>query len=343
MAEPPNSSAAPGGAEAFPPLRTILDAGALGRLVAERYGLRDVRCQLIKSVILDTYLVRSASGPTILRVYPARRRTRAAIEAELAILDRLQAGGVAVSVGVPAADGERLLALAAPEGERLAGLFSYAPGAPLEPARQLGAVRALGEQIARLHAVGDTLPPALLEARPALVEAALLDRPLAALDATFPERAADWAALRALAETVRVRLAALPREQPFYGLCHGDLAAGNVHVQADGQLTLFDLDFCGPSWRAYDVAVFLIGEPEDVAAAFRAGYAGLRPLEETERAALPLLAIAQQIWLLGTRADYVNEFGRTHFGDRFVGRVLAGIRGYAEQGGIAGKLGALPK
>lgn len=331
MTDSPISLEAPGAFASFPVLRTILAAGTLAELVGECYGLRGVRCQLIKAVILDTYLVTSASGPFILRVYPARRRSRAAIEAEIVILDRLHAKGVPVSFAVPALDGQRLLALSAPEGERLAGLFTYAPGHPLDPPGQLEAVRTLGGLVAHLHAIGDQLPPELVNARPALDGAALLHRPLAALDATFPERAADWAALSALADVLGPHFAALPRGRPFYGLCHGDLSAGNVHVDVSGSLTLFDLDFCGPSWRAYDLAVFLSGEPDSVTTAFLAGYESVRRLEPAEHAALPMLQIAQHIWLLGMRADYVNEFGRAHFTDAFVARVLAEIRVYAEQ------------
>ena len=31
---------------------------------------------------------------------------------------------------------------------------------------------------------------------------------------------------------------------------------------AEGQITLFDVDLCGPGWRAYDIGTFVIDEPE---------------------------------------------------------------------------------
>jgi Ser/Thr protein kinase RdoA (MazF antagonist) len=42
-----------------------------------------------------------------------------------------------------------------------------------------------------------------------------------------------------------------------WGLCHGDIFTGNIHRNSDGSLTIFDFDFCGYGWRAYDVAPFL--------------------------------------------------------------------------------------
>ncbi len=64
-----------------------------------------MRCQLIKAVILDTYQVTTSTGPYILRIYPAGRRTIANIVAELDWLDYLHAAGVAVSTAIPQPNG----------------------------------------------------------------------------------------------------------------------------------------------------------------------------------------------------------------------------------------------
>jgi Ser/Thr protein kinase RdoA (MazF antagonist) len=72
-----------------------------------------VRCQLIKSAMLDTYLVTAASGPAILRVYPAQRRTEMDILAELDVLAYLHASEISVSVAILQRDGQRLLSIQA--------------------------------------------------------------------------------------------------------------------------------------------------------------------------------------------------------------------------------------
>ena len=125
---------------------------------------------------------------------------------------------------------------------------------------------------------------------------------------------------------IRPRLAALPTSPPHYGYCHGDAGANNAHIADDGQVTLFDFDFCGPGWRAYDVATFINGESAEVEQAFMAGYAAVRMLADEELAALPLFQIAQSIWLLGLRASYINEWGEIYFADNFVGYILADIK-----------------
>jgi Ser/Thr protein kinase RdoA (MazF antagonist) len=80
--------------------RSIVAADALAPIVAQLYGLDGVRCQLIKSAMLDTYQIVAAAGPAILRIYPAQRRTETDITAELDVLDYLQALGVDVSTPI---------------------------------------------------------------------------------------------------------------------------------------------------------------------------------------------------------------------------------------------------
>jgi hypothetical protein len=43
---------------------------------------------------------------------------------------------------------------------------------------------------------------------------------------------------RQVAKMVHPRIAALPAEKPFYGLCHRDVGSAKAHVTANGQITL---------------------------------------------------------------------------------------------------------
>jgi Ser/Thr protein kinase RdoA (MazF antagonist) len=309
--------------------RSILSADALASIVAQAYALDGVHCQLIKSAMLDTYLVTAADGPTILRIYPAQRRTEMDILAELDVLADLQAAGISVSVPILQRGGQRLLAIQAPEGLRYAALFTYAPGQPLSQQCTPPNVRTFGRMLAEVHVLTDRWPQ--LPARPPLDLEALLDRPLAELDRVFGERAVEWAFLRQVASAVRPRIAALPTEPPWYGFCHGDTGSANAHVTADGRLTLFDFDMCGTGWRAYDIGTFLIDEPEAIGQAFLEGYESVRALTALERASIPLFQIVQSIWVLGLRANYVNDWGNATLSDRLVNNVLTFIKQIIER------------
>lgn len=290
-------------------------------LVEAAYALKVTRIQLIKAIVLDTYRLWTNAGAYILRVYPSRGRTRPDIEAELAFLAYLQAQGLSVSVAVAGVNGERLLALQAPEGWRYAALFTYAPGEPL--GENLVAIHRYGYTLARLHTIADAWPSP--SPRSSLDLVYLLDRPLEQL-AGFPERRHDWAFLHEIAAVICPQLAALPTSAPHYGYCHGDAGTANAHVTAEGQLTFFDFDFCGPGWRVYDLATFSSGESGEVVEAFLAGYEEVRSLTVEELKALPLFQIAQSIWLLGLRASYINEWGELYFANWFIDRVMAGIK-----------------
>jgi Ser/Thr protein kinase RdoA (MazF antagonist) len=308
----------------FPITRSIVSADALANVLERAYGFAVSRCQLIKAVVLDTYQVTTPHGPYILRIYPAQRRTATEITAELDFLAYLHAAGVSVSIPVHQHNGERLLTLLAPEGTRQAVLFTYAPGQPLKQNVTTTAIRTYGQALARVHAIADTLPQAL--PRPPLDLQMLLERPIAELGAAFADRSTDWTFLRHVADVLKPKIAALPTTPPQYGLCHGDTSAANVHVAADGQVTLFDFDFCGPGWRAYDIGTFLVDESPDVAQAFLEGYQDVRVLTADEQAAIPLFQVAQNIWVLGMRASYVNEWGSTHFSDRLVNHIFTFIK-----------------
>jgi Ser/Thr protein kinase RdoA (MazF antagonist) len=308
----------------IPIQRSILSAEALAPIVAQAYELDGVSCQLIKSAMLDTYAITAATGPAILRIYPAQRRTKSHVLAELDVLDYLYAAGVAVSISIPQRDGDRLLAIQAPEGARYAALFTYAPGQPLSQQCTPPNARTFGYTLAQVHTIADTLTP--LPARPPLDLSTLLDRSITTLDQVFGQRASEWAYLKQITSAVQSHIAALPTEPPWYGLCHGDVGSANAHITADGRLTLIDFDMCGVGWRAYDIATFCIDEPEAIVAAFLEGYQTVRALTATERAALPWFQIAQNIWVLGLRADYVNDWGSALLSDRLVNHILTFIK-----------------
>mgnify|MGYP000182659935 CR=1 FL=1 len=197
-----------------------------------------------------------------------------------------------------------MTSLAAPEGERVGALFA---SAGVVEAREISAAqsRDLGRLAGMLHATVDGGNASY--ARPPIDEDALIDAPLAATRGAIAG-GDDLAFLETVAERVRHRLSELPRGAPDYGYCHGDLHPGNVRFDTSGQPTLFDFDFCGDGWRAYDLAVFLwntFGERrprrwrESRWRAFLRGYREVRPLPEGLDEAVPLFLAARQIWFIG--------------------------------------------
>ena len=292
----------------FPVRSSILSPAALVERVLPTYALpQPHHCRLISRSMNDTYEVTAGAETYYLRVSGHDWRSRDAVSAELALIANLRARGLAVAPAVPRNDGAFLSSLAAPEGERFAVLFAAAPGAPVRNITPRQA-RAYGRLTAALHTVTDASPTTYR--RFDLDECHLLDEPLEAVRAAMlkVDDGDDLVFLERMAERVRHRLRALPRRQPGYGLCHGDLHPGNVRFDAAGEPTLFDFDCMGYGWRAYDLAVFLwnaFGERrpkrwrESRWRAFLRGYREVCPLPEDLDEALPLFLVARQIWLMG--------------------------------------------
>lgn len=112
----------------FPVVRSLLSPTALAQALDVAYGLDRTRRRLIKATSRDIYRIESREGPKILAVYRHDRRTMAEIEAELDVLEHLEARGLAVATAVPTRTGERLIGLPAPEGRRFAVLYRFVAG-----------------------------------------------------------------------------------------------------------------------------------------------------------------------------------------------------------------------
>jgi Ser/Thr protein kinase RdoA (MazF antagonist) len=160
--------------------------------------------------------------------------------------------------------------------------------------------------------------------------ALLLDRSLEQIDGLLGHRPADLDAVRQAAALLSRHLAELPRDPPGYGLVHGDVIPSNILVSPDGGLTLLDFDFCGPGWRAFDVATYLhvVEErrlPEASGQAFQAGYESVRRLHDWERAAIPLFVAVREIFRLGNWGWRIAEWGTSALTDEALDRHLARI------------------
>ncbi len=298
----------------FPVCHSILSIEALVERVLPAYALGDVRsCRLLKRWIADTYAVESATGPSILRVYRAGWRSADEVASELLALTFLASKGVPVSAPIPRSDGTLLLKIEAPEGERYAALFSFAPGRSLyqQPAESRAACsRRYGELIGCVHRELEGYRPAGPRPRPGLDF--LLEEPLRALEPYFASRPADWARLLGRCRALKAAIEQWAEKEEVQ-LIHGDVDPGNVHFMEDGAATLFDFDFLGLGWKAYDLAVPLWEsqwarwDPQ-VATQFLEGYRTAQHLSEATLDLTRYLMPLRGVWFLGLVADNADQW-----------------------------------
>jgi Ser/Thr protein kinase RdoA (MazF antagonist) len=289
----------------IPVYRSLLSDAALAERLLPEYDLPSgATCHFWNQSINDTYLVRAGTTQWMLRIAPAQRRSDAQLATEINLLYFLHHHGLQVPQPVTLRDGTAVRTLAAPEGPRQAVLFTYVPGMGYTPATSHS--YRYGQAIAHFHTVTGNFSQDQPLWR--FETAELLERPLELLHAWLAGRPADRAFLVGLVERLRPILARLPRAAPIYGLCHGDLNNGNLHLIGDDQWALLDFEYIGYGWRVFDIATFFNNQLNQeghstqtrrLLDAFLDGYQSIRPLSPTELTVLPAFVALRQIWLWG--------------------------------------------
>ena len=257
------------------------------------------QCQQLASGMHENFRVECPNQYFFLRVYRPRARSIADIRYEVALLEHLHRAGCPVAAAVAAGRDDRIMQIETPAGTHPAVLFSFAggtaPGDRLDPTQSA----ALGCAVAKIHEAADRFQAPF--ARQTLDLAYLLDDSVVAIDPWLTPT--QHQQLQVIQQHLHRVLPPLPHTTPWFGPCHGDINASNVHIDIDGSLTVFDFDQCGPGWRAFEIGKFFSSLPhhEQSAAikkAFLLGYESLRPLHADERRAIaPFTAIAH-LWVM---------------------------------------------
>jgi Ser/Thr protein kinase RdoA (MazF antagonist) len=301
---------------AFAATDSNLSASSLAEHVLSQYALGVIsRCRLHGRGLNDTYKVETERGETYyLRVYYAGRRSREAIETEIAMLLHIAQQNVNVSAPVGRTDGEFVTPLDCVEGRRWAVLFTAAPGKELGRRKYTDELAEhYGETAAAIHCAADSFKGP--QQRPALDLEQLLERPLRLVTSAIAHRPEDVAYVGELGERLKTRIEGMADLE--FGFCHGDFHGGNAG-ESNGSFTFFDFDCCGWGYRAYDLAVFpwafAIDECtseriEAMGRSFLGGYMRHRKVGDNDIDAIPAFVAIREIWLLGLHIDIGNQFG----------------------------------
>jgi Ser/Thr protein kinase RdoA (MazF antagonist) len=312
----------------FPIKKSFLSSESLAHSIEAAYNLSNVHCQLITASMRDVYLVMSNERRYVLYVYRCGQRTPEEILAEWKFVDFLSANGISVAPAVPNINSELLMTFEAPEGTRHGVLAPFVDGKHLRQKPNIDAVRTYGCVVAQIHALADTMPFHLT--RPINDSETLINQSVMAIDSVLTIDPEDKACLHEAATTLQLKMAAFPRQEPLYGMIHGDVIRANAQVSENGQVTVLDFDFCGLGWRAYDVATYLLvtkGLPDQDAQqqAFLKGYQEIRSLTEFEQEALPLFEAVRAIFDIGVKAANVYHWGSAYL-HTFLGQPMEQLK-----------------
>lgn len=228
------------------------------------------------------------------RVYvDGRYKDDQPIRDEIDLLRGLRAAGVAVCAPIERRDGDYLSTLDR-TAARWYALFEFADGAPVVRGQEWSddVAGRFGTLVARMHVASDRV--VLRGAREALDVETLIGAPVRLLLRGGPEPSLAERLSTVLSE-LESQLTDVPRQVPLWGPIHADLHGQNLHIDAEGQVRLFDFDSCAVGWRAHDLALCWLTLQPAGWPAFLDAYRQIRRVDALELSAVPWLGKARMI------------------------------------------------
>lgn len=314
----------------FDAIYTILNPNSLAVWASNLYfKSEDVQCQILKTGINHTYLLKTGPEKYVLRVYVKDWRSKGEINEELRFLLNLKKEGINVSYPITNAQNELINELNAPEGVRFAVLFSFAEG---DKIRSLGKghCNTIGKTMASLHL--SSLDLSLK--RVTYNHSELCEKPILHLQEFFDKEHEGILTLKKIESYLCPYFNSGDVLKCQIGAIHMDIWYDNMNIDFNGKVTLFDFDFCGNGPLVLDVAYFLTQlfhseSDKDIylqkANVFIKGYESVRPLKQQEKDMIAQSGIAVWVFYLGVQAsrfdDWSNLFFTANYLKHFVGLI----------------------
>ncbi|RFZ83305.1 aminoglycoside phosphotransferase [Mucilaginibacter terrenus] len=330
--------------ETFPVISSILSATHLTEFFKDKYALSaGTTCKLLKAGINHTYLVTDGNAKQIFRIYDLNWRTELEIAEEIRLLSLLKEGGINVSYPVADAGGALIQQLNAPEGMRHGVMFSFAEGGKmLNFSADLH--YHVGSVMAQLHKLTCNVQLQRVTYTPDVV----LTEPFNYLKNFLAEDNADMLWLRSAQKYLLQQIAGADDALMRKGAIHLDIWFDNLNITGDGRVTLFDFDFCGNGWQAYDVAYYILqlhstekdpAELNEKKKSFLAGYESVTKLTDEERRMLPVLGVSLYFFYLGIQSRRYDNYSNVFFNEVHLSRFInLLVRKFFEDNVYAGSL-----
>ena len=258
----------------------------------------------------DTYKVICADTSYFLRIYRCDAYTHDANEFEAEALSYLHQKGFSVAYPVPKKSGGYITKIAAFEGTRHILISTMAEGN--EPDYDsLDHCRLVGESVAKMHLTSNGFKTT--RDRHGLDCQWLLENSMTVIQGYLKNSRENLTFIEAIAQKVRVAVDSVELDSLDFGICHGDLHGGNLHIH-DGKVTHFDFEECAFGYRVYDLATFKWGVCMGDAgpkrwAAFLGGYESVRPVAEEALSLVNTFVIIRELAETAYGIRHVHYFG----------------------------------
>jgi len=312
----------------FPSISSILSASHLAIFLKDKYSLSaSASCKLLKTGINHSYLVTDGADKFVFRVYSLNWRSETEINEEIRLLNLLRDGGVRVSYPLNDASGNYLQQLDAPEGKRFGLMFSFAEGDKFLNLSEEQHYN-IGETMARIHRSTEGLQLQRVDYTPKTI----LQDPFIYLDNFLPAQSDEMAWMLSAQKYLLRELANADDTQMRKGVVHLDIWFDNMNITKDGVVTIFDFDFCGNGWLAYDIAYNILqihstekdpAERERKKKSFLDGYESVIKISDEERRLLPALGVSLYFFYLGIQCQRFDNWSNVFLNETYLKRFIS--------------------
>lgn len=243
------------------------------------------------------------------KVYRQGIRRIEEIQDEIDLLNHLKASDIETTLPVVRCDGKFISEFNTANGNRFGVLFTSVGNHGLSEVEETAELNEqLGGYVASIHRAWDSVN--LGGNRWNLDEGLFIDRAMHAIREFSDIHVFDIGFLESIAKDLKSKLAILPVRKSQYGMCHGDIYSGNIRVGNDNSPILFDFDFCGTGWRAYDISMYAfpfgmgcdvtkLKKREERKHQFLNGYNKVRAMSNEEIESIALFVPFRRIFNLG--------------------------------------------
>jgi Ser/Thr protein kinase RdoA (MazF antagonist) len=310
----------------FPLEVSVLSSNSLCNYIKHEYFSRkSPRCRLFYRGLHDVYKVIADNEVYFFKVYRQGIRKIEEIQSEIDLLNHLKASGIKVVSPVIKQDGTYIGQFKTVNGIRYGVLYTSVGIHEFNQIEETAELNEkLGSYIASIHNAWDKCD--FVINRSDLDSHLFIEDSMSAIRQFSNIHDLDIDFLEEVANKVKNKLINLAIEKPQYGICHGDLYGGNIRVDADYNPILFDFDFCGNGWRAYDISMYAspfgmgcdikkLKKREQRRNQFLNGYNKVRTMTENEIKSIELFIPFRRIFNIGT--IYISFFPNT-WGDSLV-------------------------
>lgn len=311
----------------FPVISSILSATHVGLFLQNKYQFSAAAtCKLLKTGINHSYLIADGDSKFVFRLYSLNWRSQTEIGEEIRLLNLLRDKNIPVSFPIKDTAGNYLQTLNAPEGSRFGVLFSFAEGE-----KQLNFSTNLhykiGETMARIHQVTHNLQLQRVSYTPQV----LLQDSFERLKQFLP---ADTAEMQWMASTQKYLLDELAKADTGNlrrGTVHMDIWFDNLNITKDGDVTIFDFDFCGNGWLCLDLAYYILqlhstekvaSERDEKLKSFLAGYESIIKISDEEKRLLPMLGVSMYFFYLGIQCQRFDNWSNVFLNETYLTRFI---------------------